>query len=124
MKGGLILEHVKPKDYTHERLYGSADRTEKIVPLGRDVSAVPQIYQGDKPFCVAATITWIAVHVRTTWHEYQPIADRITAQVRIFARLSPRRFRGKSDVPSLVIAGFKIAIRALQTSAWLIHLTL
>lgn len=59
MKGGLILENIKPKDFSHEKLFGSANRTEKIVPLNRDVSKVPPVYQGDKPFCVAATITWI-----------------------------------------------------------------
>jgi len=98
MKGGLILEHVKPKDYTQEKLFGSADRTEKIVPLGRDVSAVPQIYQGDRPVCVAATITWIKQFMSGNIdlaHEYLAMIAKIGSNgAKPSQVLEPARKRG------------------------------
>lgn len=58
-KGGLVLEPIKRKDYVHEKMYGSSYAPAELKPLGRDISNVPVVFQGDLPHCVAATVTWI-----------------------------------------------------------------
>lgn len=56
---GLNLESYKFHDLSHEKVFGSAPSDIQIKPLGRDVSGIPIVFQGDKNTCVACAFTWI-----------------------------------------------------------------
>lgn len=57
-KGGLKWESFKFTDYSYEKVYGSAPQ-EPIIPLKRDISGIPGIFQGGENTCVSCSITWI-----------------------------------------------------------------
>ena len=57
MKGGLVLEPLKFGDYSHELVFGTSSPTE-IVPLNRDTSGIPVVFQGQENTCVSCSITW------------------------------------------------------------------
>lgn len=59
MNGGLILEPARRKDRFHDQVFGAAPFMEEIKPLGRDVSKVPDIFQGEENTCVVCAVTWI-----------------------------------------------------------------
>lgn len=56
---GLKLESFRFKDFSHEKVFGSAPYSVTIKPLGRDTSGIPVIYQGKLNTCVACSVTWI-----------------------------------------------------------------
>jgi hypothetical protein len=57
-KGGLKIEAFGFKDHNFERLFPKkADVS--ILPLGRDITGIPVIYQGAENSCVSCTVTWI-----------------------------------------------------------------
>lgn len=80
MPAGLILKRPKLKDYAFEQIYGSAPKNELIVPLNRDISNIPDIYQGPKNDCVACTFTFIKQHMEETHpdlsHEFLAAAGK------------------------------------------------
>lgn len=59
MKGGLILEPLKFSDYSHEQVFGAAPSSIEIVPLDRDTSGIPVVFQGQENTCVSCSITWV-----------------------------------------------------------------
>lgn len=59
MRGGLILEAPRFKNFTHEKVFGAAPILEKIEPLNRDISGIPVVFQGNVNTCVSCALTWI-----------------------------------------------------------------
>lgn len=59
MKGGLILDAPRIKDFSHEVVFGSAPFLERIAPLNRDASNIPDIFQGQENTCVVCAATWV-----------------------------------------------------------------
>lgn len=58
-KSGLKLDAYSFKDHSYERIFGSAPSVVEVKPLGRDISGIPVVYQGDVNSCVACSITWV-----------------------------------------------------------------
>lgn len=77
-KGGLILKRPKLKDFAFEQIYGSAPKNELIVPLNRDISGIPDVYQGQKNDCVACSFTWIKQYMEK---KHPDLSHEFLAQV-------------------------------------------
>lgn len=58
MKGGLILEPPRFKNFSMELVFGAAPFMEKIERLNRDISGLPIVYQGNRNTCVSCALTW------------------------------------------------------------------
>lgn len=57
-QSGLKIEHPKRKDYVFELVFGVGELTD-IKPIGRDISGIPVVFQGQQNTCVACSITWV-----------------------------------------------------------------
>lgn len=55
---GLKLESYKFTDHSHERIFGTASLPVAYVPLDRDTTGIPVVYQGRFNTCVACTIVY------------------------------------------------------------------
>lgn len=63
---GYKPESYHFKDYDFEKVYGNSDPTEPIIPLHRDISGVPVIFQGTTPDCVSCSATWVRSYMEAT----------------------------------------------------------
>jgi hypothetical protein len=59
MNGGLILTPPKFSDYSRERIFGAPQGVHDLVPLNRDISGFPVVYQGTENTCVSCAFTFI-----------------------------------------------------------------
>lgn len=62
---GYIPESYKFKDFSFEKVYGTTP-SQPIIPLNRDVSGVPVIYQGDVPACVSCSASFVRSYMEQT----------------------------------------------------------
>ena len=56
---GLILESYSFKDISHERVFGAALSDIEIIPLNRDITSVPVVYQNGTNSCVSCAVAWV-----------------------------------------------------------------
>lgn len=61
---GLILEAYRFTDASHEKIFGAAPPTIQIKPLGRDISGIPIVFQGNQNTCVSCSVTWVRQWMR------------------------------------------------------------
>ena len=61
---GLIREALKFSDYCFEKIFGSGTEDTPIVPLNRDISGIPVVFQGEANSCVSCSVTWTKM-----WYE-------------------------------------------------------
>lgn len=79
---GWKKEALTRSDYSYHKIYGAPPFDLGIKPIGRDISGIPVVYQGNKFTCVASTVTWITQYLKKQKEgNVKPLAQDFLAEV-------------------------------------------
>lgn len=79
MISGVKLHLPDRRDFSFDRLF-EKKKPIAIKPLGRDLQAIPAIYQGNEPICVPCSLTWMALWFGHKGVDPQSLVKRLWIQ--------------------------------------------
>jgi hypothetical protein len=72
---GWRKQSLSFKDYSFIKIYGAAPDVAPL-PLARDISGIPVVYQGELNSCVACAVTWIQQYLDNSSLEWRFLAEK------------------------------------------------